>query len=216
MPYIYKITNKINGKIYIGKTIKSIQRRWNEHLSEMKRSNDRPLYRAMNKYGIENFIIEELEEVQSNKEALEREKFWIEFYDSYYSGYNATLGGEGAITLDYEAIYSFFKQNRKINDTARHFQIGEDSVSRVIKYFNDKPEKEGYFLQKAVGMYDLNDNYIMSFNSLREAARFLIEKKSLKNHNESGYASHISSVCKGNRKTCLGYKWKYLPVNPDG
>ena len=58
--YIYLIENKINGKKYIGKTYSSIEKRWKEHIKDRTRF-DRPLYRAMNKYGIENFSIQELE-----------------------------------------------------------------------------------------------------------------------------------------------------------
>ena len=56
--YIYKITNRLNQKAYIGKTIYTVEERWQEHIRDSKRDRckDRPLYRAMNKYGIENFF----------------------------------------------------------------------------------------------------------------------------------------------------------------
>ena len=50
---------------------------------------------------------------------------------------------------------------------------------------------------------------IKNFSSTREAARFLINKKGLKPCNENGYSGHISEVCRGKRKSCLGYSWKY-------
>ena len=64
MPYIYKITNKINDKIYVGKTLDTIENRWREHKNDyQKRRNEkRPLYSAMRKYGIDNFFIEKIEE----------------------------------------------------------------------------------------------------------------------------------------------------------
>lgn len=61
MSFIYKITNQINGKSYIGKTnLASIQERFKEHIHDSKRVHmeKRPLYSAMNKYGSENFKIE--------------------------------------------------------------------------------------------------------------------------------------------------------------
>ena len=87
MPYIYKITNLINGKIYIGKTLDTIEKRWKDHKKDSirPRCEKRPLYSAMNKYGIENFAIEEVEEC-SEKELSEREKYWIEFYHSFHDG----------------------------------------------------------------------------------------------------------------------------------
>ena len=68
MAYIYKITNDINGKSYIGKTEKNnIQERWKDHLIDYKkrRTEKRPLYSAMNKYGIEHFHIEQIEETDN-------------------------------------------------------------------------------------------------------------------------------------------------------
>ena len=95
MGFIYKITNKINGKSYIGKTEQTVEKRFKEHISDArnKAHMDRPLYRAIRKYGIENFIIETLEECDN---AVEREVFWIKHYNTFgNSGYNATIGGDG-------------------------------------------------------------------------------------------------------------------------
>ena len=59
MGIIYLITNNLNKKVYIGKTIRSLQTRWSEHLRDMHNpQKDNKLYRAMNKYGSDNFIIE--------------------------------------------------------------------------------------------------------------------------------------------------------------
>lgn len=55
----------------------------------------------------------------------------------------------------------------------------------------------------------LNGEYIDSFSSIREALRYLLPQLGKNIDNISGYSSHISQVCKGTRKTCLGYKWRY-------
>lgn len=109
MAYIYKIINDINNKIYIGKTNFSIEQRWKEHCKDRKRRNyeKRPLYSAMNKYGIEHFHIEMLEKC-SIEQASEREIFWIEYYGSFKNGYNATVGGDGKAYLDYNLIYQTY------------------------------------------------------------------------------------------------------------
>lgn len=93
MAYIYCITNLINSKRYVGKTTTSIEERWKEHCYDFQkeRCNKRPLYDAMNKYGVENFMIEELEYVDSNSELSEREIYWIKELGTYGSnGYNAS------------------------------------------------------------------------------------------------------------------------------
>lgn len=76
MAYIYKITNTINNKLYIGKTINTIEKRFAEHIKQSKipQAKKRPLYNAINKYGIENFTIEIVEECDI-KEVNEREKY---------------------------------------------------------------------------------------------------------------------------------------------
>jgi group I intron endonuclease len=101
MSKIYKITNNINQKIYIGKTDFSIEKRFNEHCKDSVKfsENKRPLYNAMKKYGVENFSIELIEECEPEM-ASERENYWIIKTESYINGYNATLGGEGSALID--------------------------------------------------------------------------------------------------------------------
>lgn len=105
MSYIYCITNHVNGKKYIGKTTSSVSKRWKEHCRDYKkeRCKDRPLYRAMNKYGIDSFSIEMLEEC-SSKESSGRETYWINEFKTYGNGYNATTGGDGSIIWNYDEI----------------------------------------------------------------------------------------------------------------
>lgn len=93
MAFIYKIVNDINNKVYIGKTEESVEKRFKEHCQARCQSqvNSRPLYSAMNKYGVNHFRVEQIEETDSPEE---REQYWIKEYDSYgSSGYNATKGG---------------------------------------------------------------------------------------------------------------------------
>lgn len=89
---IYKIENKINGKSYIGQSA-NIERRWKDHKTHYK-INDEPLYNEMKLYGIENFELSVIEECDEEN-LLDREIFWIDYYNSYNEGYNRTLGGLG-------------------------------------------------------------------------------------------------------------------------
>lgn len=86
--WIYKITNKINGKIYIGQS-KNPKQRFNQHIKEKRNSS---IHNAIKKYGKNNFIFEIIEGPIENYN--EREIYWIKYYNSYKLGYNNTLGGD--------------------------------------------------------------------------------------------------------------------------
>ena len=134
MAYIYKITNKINNKCYIGKTLKTIEERWKEHCKDyLRRSEEkRPLYSAMKKYGIENFKVEEIEQCSENI-VNEREKYWIEYYSSFKNGYNATLGGDGKAYIDRDLVVSIYNKLQNITETAKQLNIHPDSVHNILK-----------------------------------------------------------------------------------
>ena len=97
---IYKITNLINHKIYIGQSV-NIEQRWKEHrkLMNSQRCKHFPLYRAFNKYGIENFSFKIIRQC-SKKELNQLEKFYIKKYNCVVPlGYNCTLGGETSVPI---------------------------------------------------------------------------------------------------------------------
>jgi group I intron endonuclease len=94
---IYKIINKQNEKVYIGCTIHTLKRRFDEHRYRcLKTDISTKLYNSMRKYGTENFEIELIEECDLNR-IYETEKKYIEKYDSYNTGLNSTFGGEGCL-----------------------------------------------------------------------------------------------------------------------
>ena len=131
MPFIYKITNKINNKVYIGKTIRSLDVRFKEHLRDSA-IKDSKLYRAIRKYGKENFSIELIEEVE--EESLsERERFWIKENDSYYHGYNSTFGGEGESSVDEEQIIKLYNSGKTMKEIYKITSHTEKTISSVLK-----------------------------------------------------------------------------------
>lgn len=98
MGSIYKITNNINGEVYIRQTRNGINLRWRQHINscsyETTRDYNNYLYVVMRKYGTDVFSIEEIETC-NNMEFDDREIFWIAYYQSFNKkyGYNLTLGG---------------------------------------------------------------------------------------------------------------------------
>lgn len=124
---IYKIQNKINGKIYIGQSV-NIEQRWKAHKVAGKNTNHEhnyyPLYKAMYKYGLDNFDFSIIEECSKDK-LNEREKYWILYYDSLNNGYNQVL--EGVVTK----LYGTLTQNEVkeikellLNSTLTQTEIG--------------------------------------------------------------------------------------------
>ena len=214
MAYIYLITNNINGKQYVGKTEKTIEERWNKHLQDYNkpRCEKRPLYKAMNYYGPEFFSIELIEYVPLEVNLEEREIYWIAKYDTYHNGYNATKGGDGKRYLDYDLIIKTYKEVQNIKETAKITGAHPDSITNILKTNNilikssQAIQKEKY--GKITNMYSLDGQFLRSFSSTNEAARYMIENK-LTNCKHTTIKQHIHEVCEGRRKTAAKFKWSY-------
>lgn len=96
---IYKITNKINDMVYIGRTSKSIESRWKDHQRDAfgKRSwQIHKFQRAIKDFGAENFTVEQIDVAATKEEADEKEIYWIEFYNATEKGYNTSIGGKNS------------------------------------------------------------------------------------------------------------------------
>jgi len=95
MYYLYKITNGINGKVYIGQTRKSVEQRWKQHSKNLSRP-ERYLSRAIKKYGKDSFSIQTLVIVENKKQAdyYERQLISIKQSNKEAFGYNCTSGGD--------------------------------------------------------------------------------------------------------------------------
>ena len=207
MASIYVITNDINGKQYVGKTNDTIQNRFEQHVkdSERRRCEKRPLYSAMNKYGIEHFSIEELEEC-SPKEAPLRETYWIDKLNTYHYGYNATRGGDGKQLYDYKQISYKYLELQNQRETAIFFGCDTFTVRQACKQENIPILECGKVNKnkssKTVAMCDIVTNKIIKiFSSIKEAAVYL---------GDITFSAHIGRVANGKRKTAYGYKWKFI------
>lgn len=145
---IYKITNKINNKCYIGKS-SNIEERWKYHIKNKNslKEYNKPLYKAFRKYGVENFSFEIIEEIDNYKKLNEREKYWIEFYNCYggNKGYNATKGGDGGITCENPRKKYGKITTEEVVYLRRRFKEGKYPSSYIYQCeFKNKISKRGF------------------------------------------------------------------------
>ncbi len=208
MGYIYVITNLINSKKYVGKTDFTVEERWQEHCRDSKkeRCNKRPLYDAFNKYGIENFKIEEIEYIEDNSKLSEREIYWINELQTYgRNGYNATKGGDGKILYDHNEILELYQMGYSVPQVSKKIGCDSSVVLKVLKANGIKSRGKS----KMIEQYDLAGNYIQTFDSSNEVRDWLI-KNGLTKSKESGW--NVTKCCSGKRKHLYGYKWKYKDI----
>lgn len=205
---IYKITNQINGKSYIGKSV-DIEDRWMRHRSRAFQKNDNQynsyLYRAIRKYQLCNFTFEVVEEC-SMEELDDKEIFYIDLYDSFYTknGYNMTRGGDGSLKQDYNEVCELWNAGYTISDIAKQINGTRNTVKHILKicdagYSEDEARQRGKKKKSyTINQYDINGNFIKTWESSRQ-----IERELHIDH------SDVISCCNWVYKTAGGYKWKY-------
>lgn len=97
---IYMIENILNGKFYIGKTVKTVQERFKQHIQRAQKRINLKLYDAMNHYGIDKFVVHVIEDnIQSEDILNEREIYWIAKLNAIENGYNMAAGGNGGASI---------------------------------------------------------------------------------------------------------------------
>jgi len=136
--FIYKITNRVNGKVYIGQTRFTVEHRFKQHIKNYNVEHRmQPLYMAFAKYGIENFEVETVEECPIDK-LDEREIFWIAKYNSFKNGYNATLGGTKGCKYfwtdnQYEEIRSMYLSGFTSQKIAEQFGVSAYTIIGILR-----------------------------------------------------------------------------------
>lgn len=214
---IYKITNTINNKSYIGQSC-NIEERWKRH----KYAKDNfAIHLAIQKYGIVNFSFSILEEC-SKEQLNDKEIYWIEYYNSIEDGYNMISGGsngagyaKGIKVQQYDLNGFFIKEYDSASQAADETKVCHSDICRCCRkeiahagkfqWKYKESDKQIYpvnidklSIQKEINQYDLQGNLIKIYPSLAEAERITGIRKST-----------ICNVCKGKGKTAGGYRWSY-------
>jgi hypothetical protein len=156
----------------------------------------------MNKYGSENFSIEEVEEC-SAKEVSDREIYWIEQYGSFKNGYNATKGGDGTHYADYDLIYNLWQAGKTCGEINKITNYDIATIATALNENNvsmtERQERSRAALYHPVAKIDIQTNEVLEvYPSVSAAER------------ANGNTRHIGQACKDNRKVVKGFKWKYL------
>lgn len=215
---IYKVTNKFNGKVYIGQTIKPLNYRWSQHCSYT--SNCVALNRAIKKYGKENFTVEQIDIANSQDELDDKERYWIEFYQSFgEKGYNLTNGGEINKLVSEETKLKISLANkgnkycvgRVMSDETKQ-KIGEKARLRLsdkTKHprYGIKVSDEYKFKQRIshLGQEAPNRRKVrcVETDEVFESIKLAAQKIGLK-------PSNVGDCCRGRQKTAGGYHWEYF------
>ena len=217
--YIYKATNKINGKIYIGKT-NSIGQRIRQHLSA-KDKEDSEFHRAIKKYGFQNFVWEFVDYTTSSEIAAQIEREYIIKCNSIIpNGYNVTYGEggppktdsliclkkDGTFVKKYNYLREVEKDGFNISSVRRTLNCNHRTAKGFIFMWECDYIKNGAKIyypkesiqKKPIVQCDLNGNKIAEFESVSSAA------------DETGFErTNISSNLIGSSKTCHGYIFVY-------
>lgn len=199
---IYVITNKINGKQYVGQTRRSLHLRFYEHCQQQK--SESSIHKAIEKYGKENFIIEELEKVELSL-LNEREQYWIKKLDTYKNGYNQNIGGDRSLgtysqiqivelgyiadsceelsrimaeILDYNSAYIKNRIKRVINTDETFCDVHYKEVKADISEFTEK-ERILQWCKSLKITYSRKQIYCKEldkyFDSIGCASKYLVE-----------------------------------------
>jgi group I intron endonuclease len=207
---VYLIRNKINGKIYVGKTI-DFKKRISQHKHTRNKSN---ISNSIAKHGWDNFevsIIENGEEL-TNLELLEKEKKWIEHLnsDNREIGYNLYHRGDptgykhsGEARRNMSIAHIGKKHSAETIEKISKSHIGiQPTIATRKKLKIARQGRDFSFRKKPVNQIDENGNVIKMWDSATDAAKFF------SGHGRNGSA--ITAVCKG-RYTgkIFGFNWEY-------
>lgn len=134
--WIYKITNIQNNKVYIGQTIRPIQDRFHRHINDaLNNILDTHFARAIRKYGKDNFIIEQIDQAQTQNELNKKEQYWIQYYNSVQNGYNKTDAISKCGGNTYQSKTE--KEMEVIKEKIRQTKLGaKNPMAKKIKRIN--------------------------------------------------------------------------------
>lgn len=190
---IYKVTNKVNGKIYIGQTIRNISERMGEHI----RHHDTYFDVAIDKYGIDSFDVSIIDFSSDTDELNKKERHWIAFFNSLApNGYNLCEGG--GVT---NGFHHKEESKQKMSASKNGIYMGENNPFYGKHHSKEQTEKWSK-TRKYSGTWTARKVICIETGEVFDCMQRAADKYNLK-------ATHIGRVCRGVRKTTGGFHWKY-------
>ena len=140
---IYMLKNKLNNKVYIGKTKQGVEKRYKQHLLATNNTKildyNLPVHRAMRKYGFSNFELSVIDSAYNLEDLNTKEKYWISKYNSTDSsfGYNLCKGGDGGSpVIISEKTREKFRKNSTgktmIHDSQKTYRINKEDLQKYL------------------------------------------------------------------------------------
>lgn len=177
---IYLITNKINNKKYVGQTIQSPNVRFLYHLNYAEKDyniSNMPISKAINKYGRENFEMTILEQCEESK-LDEREIYYIELYDTFNNGYNATKGDKRGVklNLDMEKVVSDYHKLRSLRKVAAIHGVDKDCIAERLRAIGIQFYTKSEQINSNIKIYK-DKEFIASFNCKKDCAEWFVKNK---------------------------------------
>lgn len=227
---VYKATNLVTGKIYIGQTTRSLELRKQAHFQAAYKGSNTHFHQSIRKYGPDNFSFEILQEVSTKKELNRLETYYIQKFDSIKQGYNMVDGGHnnimfnGKVKKKHDAIMRSEEVRNKISNTLKAYRKehpfteetrckiseklkgNQHGVNQVMTPEHLQALRKSHY--KKVHCEDMEGNVLAKFDTVQQAAYWWFQH----GYNTVNDWHQLSNMIKQSgkkNKFIRGLKWIY-------
>ena len=222
---LYKITNTLTNQSYIGRSI-HIEQRWTEHI---KGKGNKKLSEDFKKIGIHNFTFEILEECSDIQLLIEKEEYWIKYFDSFNNGYNLNQGGDNCEQATsktkkqvfcYDLEGKYIKKYDSLSQAEKDLNISNSLISRAIKTEGrTKQYQWRYEFHETINPYKRKNTTKGKTvtKNIKPVKQYTLTNEFIKEYPSIAAASQetgvcntsISEVCRNKRFSAGGFIWSF-------
>ena len=231
---IYKVTNNVNQKVYIGQTTTSLEERKYHHIYRAENELDithTHFINAIRKYGINAFIWEEIDSANTREELDEKEIYWIQYYNSVENGYNIQAGGQSfdtdkfALACGSKPFYAYKANGEFLGEFvnrkafSRKYGVADTHIADVLNHkynscngyiFIDKEEFTEDILKEKLSKVKNSFRPFIALNlkTFEQFGPFMTHKECKEFLGLKN--NHIGEILNGVRKSQEGYTFKFI------